>query len=44
MKKKIAIHGTKYSIEKTLFNILKKDKKNVEISLLTSNKNYKDHV
>ena len=42
MKKKIAILGSTGSIGKTLFNILKKDKKNFEIVLLTANKNYKD--
>ena len=42
MKKKIAILGSTGSIGKTLINILKKDKKKIEISLLTSNTNYKD--
>ena len=42
MKKKIAILGSTGSIGTTLFNILKKDKKNFEIVLLTANKNYKD--
>ena len=42
MKKKIAILGSTGSIGKTLFNILKKDKKNFEIVLLTADKNYKD--
>ena len=41
MKKKIAILGSTGSIGKTLLNILKKDKKNIEIKLLTSNKNHK---
>ena len=39
MKKKIAILGSTGSIGKTLFNILKKDPKNFEITLLTANKN-----
>tara|TARA_B110000003_G_scaffold275235_1_gene317284 strand:+ start:995 stop:2158 length:1164 start_codon:yes stop_codon:yes gene_type:complete len=42
MKKKIAILGSTGSIGKTLFNILKNDKKNFEIVLLTANKNYKE--
>jgi len=42
MKKKIAILGSTGSIGKTLINILKKNKKKIEISLLTSNTNYKD--
>ena len=39
MKKKIAILGSTGSIGKTLFSILKKDKKSFEITLLTTNKN-----
>ena len=39
MKKKIIILGSTGSIGKTLFNILKKDKKNFDILLLTANKN-----
>jgi len=39
MKKKIAILGCTGSIGKTLINILKKDKKNIEIILLVANKN-----
>ena len=42
MKKKIAILGSTGSIGKTLINILKKDKKNIEIFLLTAHKNYKE--
>ena len=42
MKKKIAILGSTGSIGKTLINILKKDKKNFEIVLLTANKNYNE--
>jgi len=42
MKKKIAILGSTGSIGKTLINILKKDQKNFEIVLLTTNKNYKE--
>jgi 1-deoxy-D-xylulose-5-phosphate reductoisomerase len=39
MKKKIVILGSTGSIGKSLINILKKDKKNIEISLITANKN-----
>ena len=39
MKKKIAILGSTGSIGKTLIKILKKNKKNFEISLLTADKN-----
>ena len=42
MKKKIVILGSTGSIGKTLINILKKDKKNFEIVLLTVNKNIKE--
>ena len=38
MKKKIAILGSTGSIGKTLINILKKDKQNFEIVLLSANK------
>ena len=41
MKKKIAILGSTGSIGKTLLNIVKHDKKNFEIKLLTANENYK---
>ena len=41
MKKKIVILGSTGSIGKTLFNILSKDKKNFEISLLAAHKNIK---
>ena len=44
MKKKIAILGSTGSIGKTLLGLIKKDKKNFEITLLTANKNYKDLV
>ena len=40
MKKKIAILGSTGSIGKNLINILKKDKNNFEIVLLTAEKNY----
>ena len=40
MKKTIAILGSTGSIGKTLINIIKKDKKEYEIMLLTSNTNY----
>jgi 1-deoxy-D-xylulose-5-phosphate reductoisomerase len=42
MKKNIAILGSTGSIGKTLINIIKKDKKNFNIVLLTSNKNHND--
>ncbi len=41
MKKRIAILGSTGSIGKTLLNIIEKDKKNFQITLLTANKNYK---
>jgi 1-deoxy-D-xylulose-5-phosphate reductoisomerase len=41
MKKKIAILGSTGSIGRTLIDIIKKDKKNFEITLLTAHKNYK---
>ena len=41
MKKKIAIIGSTGSIGKQTLSILKKDKKNFEIILLTTNKKYK---
>jgi 1-deoxy-D-xylulose-5-phosphate reductoisomerase len=44
MKKKIAILGSTGSIGKTLFNILKKNKKEFEIILLTADKNYKELI
>ena len=39
MKTTIAILGSTGSIGKNLFNILKKDKYNIDILLLTANKN-----
>jgi len=44
MKKKIAILGSTGSIGKTLINILKKDKKNIELKLITTNKNIKELI
>ena len=44
MRKKIAILGSTGSIGKTLINLIKKDKKNFEITLLTANKNYKELI
>ena len=41
MKKKIAIIGSTGSIGKTTFSIIKKDKKNFEVILLTTHKNYR---
>ena len=41
MKTKIAILGSTGSIGKTLLDIIRKDRKNFEIILLTANKNYK---
>ena len=42
MKKNIAILGSTGSIGKTLITIIKKNKKNFKIVLLSSNKNHKD--
>ena len=42
MKKKIAILGSTGSIGKTLIEIIKENKKNFEIVLLTADKNYKE--
>ena len=42
MKKKIAILGSTGSIGKTLIEIVKKDKKNFDVILLTADKNYKE--
>jgi len=44
MKRKIAILGSTGSIGKTLIDIIKNDKKNFEITLLTTNKNYKELI
>ena len=44
MKKKIAILGSTGSIGKTLLKALSKDKKNIDIILLTASKNYKDLI
>jgi len=41
MKKKIAILGSTGSIGKYTLDIIRKDKKNFQIVLLTANKNYK---
>ena len=41
MKKKIAILGSTGSIGKSTLEVIKKDKKNFEIVLLTANNNYK---
>ena len=43
-KKKIAILGSTSSIGKSLLNIIKKDKKNFKIELLTANTNYKELI
>ena len=43
MKKKIAILGSTGSIGKSLIDIIKKDKKNFEIVLLSANKNIKNY-
>ena len=42
MKKKIAILGSTGSIGKTLIEIIKEDKKNFDVVLLTAGKNYKE--
>ena len=44
MKKKIVILGSTSSIGKSLLNIIKKDKKNFKLELLTANTNYKDLI
>ncbi len=44
MKKKIAILGSTGSIGKALLNIIKKNKNDYEIVLLTANKNYKEII
>ena len=44
MKRKILILGSTGSIGKTLINIIKDDKKNFEITLLTANRNYKELI
>jgi len=44
MKKKIAILGSTGSIGKNLIEIIKKDKKNFTIVLLTADKNYKELI
>ena len=44
MKKKIAILGSTGSIGKSLIDIIKRDKKSFEITLLTANKNYKELI
>ena len=41
MKKKVAILGSTGSIGKSTLEVIKKDKKNFEILLLTANNNYK---
>ena len=42
MKKKIAILGSTGSIGKCLIDIVKKDKRNFEIILLSADENYKE--
>jgi len=44
MKKKIAILGSTGSIGKTTFDIIKKDKKNFEVILLSTNKNISEII
>ena len=44
MKKKIAILGSTGSIGKSLIDIIKKDQKSFEITLLTANRNYKELI
>ena len=44
MKKKIAILGSTGSIGKSLLEIIKKDKNNFEITLLTAEKNYSELI
>ena len=42
MKKKIAILGSTGSIGKSTIDIIKKDKKNFDVMLLTTNNNYRE--
>ena len=42
MKKKVVILGSTGSIGKSTIEIIKKDKKNIEVVLLTSHKNIKE--
>ena len=44
MKKKIAVFGSTGSVGKTTIDIIKNDKNNFEVILLTSNNNYQDLV
>tara|TARA_B100000212_G_scaffold33607_1_gene21901 strand:- start:29 stop:1192 length:1164 start_codon:yes stop_codon:yes gene_type:complete len=44
MKKRIVILGSTSSIGRSLLNIIKKDKKNFKIELLTANTNYKNLI
>ncbi len=44
MKKKIAILGSTSSIGKSLLSIIKKDRKDFKVELLTANTNYKDLI
>ena len=44
MKKKIAILGSTGSIGKTLLKILSRNKNEIEIILLTANKNYRELI
>ena len=44
MKKKIAILGSTGSIGKSTLDIIKKDKKNFDVILLTANNNYKQLI
>ena len=44
MRKRIVILGSTSSIGKSLLNIIKNDKKNFRIELLTANTNYKDLI
>ena len=44
MKKKIAILGSTGSIGRCLIDIIKKDKKNFEIILLSADQNYKELI
>ena len=44
MKKKIAILGSTGSIGKSTLDIIRKDKKNFDVILLTANNNYKKFI
>ena len=44
MKKKIAILGSTGSIGKSFLSLVKNDRKNIQVTLLTANTNYKELI